>query len=264
MGKRSNFERRRADFYPTPRAAVVPLIPYLRRGGIRTFVEPCCGEGDLVRHLESNLPLHYRHPVGAVVVVSVEIAQFGSEPCGPWPSSRRCRYGVSHSRWSRTIAPSLKKISLPPGRPHWAQVRSMSSPAGPWSGLGGVFDGIRPIFFLLPKIGHPVWHVYSRQRPSTPFNSGLASICRSTLCRSRSSRRRTSPHSSGCRLRFASTWCLPRSLVSKPCAVRHRSSTACACLCSFLALAFSSMVACVSVGAVTTRLPLRLVADTAL
>jgi hypothetical protein len=31
MGKRSNFERREADFYPTPRAAVVPLIPYLSR-----------------------------------------------------------------------------------------------------------------------------------------------------------------------------------------------------------------------------------------
>ena len=31
MGKRSNFERREADFYPTPRAAVVPLIPHLPR-----------------------------------------------------------------------------------------------------------------------------------------------------------------------------------------------------------------------------------------
>src|SRR5262245_62115035 len=51
MGKRSRFERREADFYPTPRAAVVPLIPYLR--GIRTFAEPCCGDGALVRHLES-------------------------------------------------------------------------------------------------------------------------------------------------------------------------------------------------------------------
>ena len=51
MGKRSNFERREADFYPTPRAAVLPLIPFLR--GIRRFAEPCCGEGDLVRHLES-------------------------------------------------------------------------------------------------------------------------------------------------------------------------------------------------------------------
>jgi hypothetical protein len=50
MGKRSSFERRPADFYPTPRAAVVPLIPHLR--GIKTFAEPCAGEGDLVRHLE--------------------------------------------------------------------------------------------------------------------------------------------------------------------------------------------------------------------
>ena len=51
MGKRSNFERREADFYPTPQAAVVPLIPYLR--GIRRFAEPCAGDGALVRHLEA-------------------------------------------------------------------------------------------------------------------------------------------------------------------------------------------------------------------
>jgi hypothetical protein len=51
MGKRSSFERRKADFYPTPRAAVVPLIPYLR--GVRSFAEPCAGEGHLIRHLES-------------------------------------------------------------------------------------------------------------------------------------------------------------------------------------------------------------------
>ena len=51
MGKRSSFERRPADFYPTPRAAVAPLIPFLR--GIRSFAEPCCGDGALVRHLES-------------------------------------------------------------------------------------------------------------------------------------------------------------------------------------------------------------------
>ena len=51
MGKRSNFERIPRDFYPTPFKAVRPLIPHVR--GIRTFAEPCCGEGDLVRHLES-------------------------------------------------------------------------------------------------------------------------------------------------------------------------------------------------------------------
>jgi hypothetical protein len=51
MGKRSNFERRGRDFYPTPRSAVLPLIPYLN--GVRRFAEPCSGDGRLVRHLES-------------------------------------------------------------------------------------------------------------------------------------------------------------------------------------------------------------------
>jgi hypothetical protein len=51
VGKRSSFERREADFYPTPRAAVLPLVPYLH--GIRSFAEPCAGDGALVRHLQS-------------------------------------------------------------------------------------------------------------------------------------------------------------------------------------------------------------------
>ena len=51
MGKRSSFERIPHDFYPTPLAAVLPLVPWLR--GVRTFAEPCAGAGDLVRHLES-------------------------------------------------------------------------------------------------------------------------------------------------------------------------------------------------------------------
>jgi hypothetical protein len=51
MGKRSNLPRHDRDFYPTPLKAVLPLVPHLR--GIRAFAEPCAGEGDLVRHLES-------------------------------------------------------------------------------------------------------------------------------------------------------------------------------------------------------------------
>jgi hypothetical protein len=51
MGKRSDFERKERDFYPTPFKAVPPLIPHLR--GIRTFAETCCGDGALVRYLES-------------------------------------------------------------------------------------------------------------------------------------------------------------------------------------------------------------------
>jgi hypothetical protein len=50
MGKRSDFKRRPRDFYPTPLAAVQPLIPHLN--GTRRFAEPCCGNGDLINHLE--------------------------------------------------------------------------------------------------------------------------------------------------------------------------------------------------------------------
>lgn len=49
MGKRSTFERRERDFYRTPIDAVVPLLPHL--GGPRRFVEPCAGDGALVRFL---------------------------------------------------------------------------------------------------------------------------------------------------------------------------------------------------------------------
>ena len=50
MGKRSDFERQPRDFYPTPFAAVEPLIEHLPQGF--TFAEPCAGDGQLCRHLE--------------------------------------------------------------------------------------------------------------------------------------------------------------------------------------------------------------------
>ncbi|MBY5821465.1 hypothetical protein [Rhizobium leguminosarum] len=52
MGKRSTFERRKNDAYQTPPSAVQPLIPFLR--GIRTFAEPCAGEGKLITELQRN------------------------------------------------------------------------------------------------------------------------------------------------------------------------------------------------------------------
>jgi hypothetical protein len=49
MGKRSSFERRPMDFYATPEAAVLPLLPWLPAN--TKFCEPCAGQGDLIRHL---------------------------------------------------------------------------------------------------------------------------------------------------------------------------------------------------------------------
>jgi hypothetical protein len=54
MGKRSDFERIERDFYPTPAKAVLPLLKYLHRDGVNTFAERCCGDGDLICHLESH------------------------------------------------------------------------------------------------------------------------------------------------------------------------------------------------------------------
>lgn len=51
MGKRSNFERNPMDFYPTPLEAVFPLLGHIRG---TTFIEPCAGDGRLIRHLEQN------------------------------------------------------------------------------------------------------------------------------------------------------------------------------------------------------------------
>ena len=51
MCKRSDFERNPRDFYPTPFAAVEPLIDHLQHRKFK-FSEPCAGDGQLCRHLE--------------------------------------------------------------------------------------------------------------------------------------------------------------------------------------------------------------------
>ena len=51
MGKRSDFERVERDFYPTPEAAVLPLLPHLRKQ--TRYIEPCVGDGALIKTLAS-------------------------------------------------------------------------------------------------------------------------------------------------------------------------------------------------------------------
>ena len=51
MGKRSDFERIPRDFYPTPRAAVLPLVKHLPEYFV--FTEPCAGDGRLIDHLQN-------------------------------------------------------------------------------------------------------------------------------------------------------------------------------------------------------------------
>ena len=51
MSKRSSFEPRPKDFWPTPEKAVLPLLPHLPAAP--TFAEPCAGNGALLDLLEA-------------------------------------------------------------------------------------------------------------------------------------------------------------------------------------------------------------------
>jgi hypothetical protein len=48
--RRPGFDRHERDNYPTPWAAVLPLLPHLKPG--TRFIEPCAGEGWLAGHLK--------------------------------------------------------------------------------------------------------------------------------------------------------------------------------------------------------------------
>lgn len=52
MGKNSNFARRERDAYFTPYDAVIPLLSHLKP--FTKFIEPCAGDGRLIKHLESD------------------------------------------------------------------------------------------------------------------------------------------------------------------------------------------------------------------
>jgi hypothetical protein len=103
MGKRSSFERVPRDFYPTPREAVLPLLPYLPRG--TRFVEPCAGSFVLANHLvEAGLicvrvfDIEPKHPfVRQGDAVCAKIAPGSAD------------YAITNPPWSRV---TLHKIIL--------------------------------------------------------------------------------------------------------------------------------------------------------
>lgn len=69
MSKRTpGLPQRPRGYWPTPREAVVPLIPYLPR--VANYVEPCAGDGALIRHLADIWP-------GGVCVAASDIEPMG-------------------------------------------------------------------------------------------------------------------------------------------------------------------------------------------
>jgi hypothetical protein len=128
MGKRSCFERREADSYPTPRAAVVPLIPYLR--GVRCFAEPCAGNGDLVRHLESfGLRCGYQGDIrtGQDALAIDSYGAIDAIITNP-PYTRDLMHKLSHiSRRSRKPGRFWNPIGRRPSNQHRSCLRALTS-----------------------------------------------------------------------------------------------------------------------------------------
>jgi len=90
MGKRSDFKRKERDFYATPYEATVPLLCHLPRYTV--FDEPCAGNRDLVRHLESDghqcaraSDISDKHPVDALDIKESGAKMFITNP--PWTRS---------------------------------------------------------------------------------------------------------------------------------------------------------------------------------
>jgi hypothetical protein len=140
LGKRSSgqFERRERDLYITPLAAVAPLIPHLQCAEVTRFAEPCAGNGDLVRHLESRgLVCTYAGDI-STGQDALEISSFDGVPVitnPPW--SRAVLHGLiahfmraapftwllfdadwAHTKQSRDLVRHCSHI-LPIGRVKW-------------------------------------------------------------------------------------------------------------------------------------------------
>lgn len=95
MAKRSEFKRRANDKYLTPFAATVPLVPYLTPG--QTFIEPCAGDGRLVRHIEA----HGLRCVGAFDIEPDSLfVRYGDALTDPLPD---CDVIVTNPPWDRKL-----------------------------------------------------------------------------------------------------------------------------------------------------------------
>ena len=110
MGKRSDFERKPRDFYPTPPEAVAPLLPHIPTGA--TYVEPCAGDGALMRALAPLRCVHARdiEPRGD------SIYRYDAMNLQPWDIS--ADYIITNPPWDRKILhPMIEHFSAM--RPTW-------------------------------------------------------------------------------------------------------------------------------------------------
>lgn len=104
MGKRSDFERRERDFYPTPYEAVVPLLGLLWPG--TRFVEPCAGDGALVSHL-------HRHGLHCVSASDIEPQDQSVRALNAFDAEIGCaECFITNPPWDRSVLhPLIEHLS---------------------------------------------------------------------------------------------------------------------------------------------------------
>lgn len=112
MGKRSNFERKERDFYPTPESAVIPLLKHIDKV---SFIEPCVGHMHLVDILE-------KHGHKCVAAMDIEISNDrwhnrsfdileGDATVAP-PSDYSFDCYITNPPWDRKLLhPMIEKLS---------------------------------------------------------------------------------------------------------------------------------------------------------
>jgi len=114
MGKRSNFKRSKGDFYVTPESAVLPLLPHLEYGSM--FLEPCAGDGALVRSLEKHgmscLAAHDIDPKADFIDKRDAL-----HPVGPY-TDNSADYYITNPPWTRALMHPLIE-SLSKIKPTW-------------------------------------------------------------------------------------------------------------------------------------------------
>tara|TARA_R100000544_G_scaffold4099_1_gene1592 strand:- start:287 stop:817 length:531 start_codon:yes stop_codon:yes gene_type:complete len=99
MGKRSNFKRVERDFYPTPKAAVLPLLEHLPEWF--NYVEPCAGDGRLIQHLTEL--------TNGVCKMATDIEPKGSSILKEdartikWEVLNKTTYCITNPPWDREI-----------------------------------------------------------------------------------------------------------------------------------------------------------------
>jgi hypothetical protein len=111
MGKRSDFARVERDFYPTPREAVVPLLPHLPYGAMSA--EPCAGDGALIYALEAG---------GMSCIDALDIEPRNcwvyQQDALDWDCGESADYIITNPPWDRSILhPMIQHFSRQ--RPTW-------------------------------------------------------------------------------------------------------------------------------------------------